>query len=1728
MHSHQLTLRARINQIDYTLPKTGPLDNSTLPRAPTIRVFGKSDLGEKVCVHVHQVYPYFFVDYTDHTSAEKVNRYIARLTQSLNYAIALSLKREPNSPNSRFIRAIVLVKGVHFYGFHSSYSPFLKIHIVDPAFVSRAVTILRSGTVMQTRFRVYESHLSYLLQFMCDFGLYGCGWIELGEVWQRGQSDNNDDDLSDETRDYASRTFKSSPYYRESRMPLELDVAAHQILNRHRLNARNAHHELKIPAPPQPSEPLVISVRELWEDERRRRATKGLSPTPSIPKDLSERSRGVGGDWVAEARYWEEIRKRIEREREKEAPTIQDVGWQTWVMTTFESIEALWEKEWKTWKPSSQRSRTNDHNTERSDDNPYAISSGESDQYIPQAEVKAEVDETILSSQDLAQSDTDAANWDAFEAEAPDVDESPEREGVPEYQSQPGTPLTKSNLDETPSSTPGSRSNPFQQAWFKLAGRTPAKLSFEDSTPRGHGTGKNPMTLRPILDPAPDNPFLDRSLLDLPSREPPSELTLQLLQAQKTVEEPVKQSTDAHVGLTRSSLEWKTVPSLHGTPSNSDEDQLRTPPSRRLELGNKRGFHYAASESPSDVDLPRKRQKLCTDTDDTPIEDVFPAVQLTVRRQPHTDSLSVATLSQQLSNMSHCYEYSVKPPSVADIVSSFDAHGLPSKIYQAPFYSRESDAPERPREFAGLVYNLKGGTGVFTLEEWIPEVHEQSLDDEMDFTPHFSHSHLHNANIWGWEYAGIPPSTKVVREWLSGEGATVPELNRTPKRPSQIEGPTQLNPYGLKGSLSTRHGESTREKGNMEVLSLEVFAPSRDQKLPDARQDAIVAVFWAFHNTDMQANDSNFSSICRSGVIVVRNKQLHERKLRNCNLDVVDDELGLLNRIVDVVHELDPDVLVGWDVQVGSWGYLDARGKTYDFDLQEELSRAPSRSSPGGFDQWGMRTMSTFKVAGRHVLNLWRIIRAEQSFTSYSFEHAAFQLLHRRTPWYHHSVLTSWYFSDTPEHVSRLLHYLSTRTLMVLEILDVSETITKNAEFARVFGIDFYSVLSRGSQFKVESFMFRIAKPESFVLLSPSKQDVGKQNAAECMPLIMEPLSAFYSSPLVVLDFQSLYPSIMIAYNYCYSTCVGRVVDFKGQNKFGVTNLRQPPGLLDKLKDHINVAPNGMIYVKPEVRKGLLGRMLTELLDTRVMVKQAMKSAKGDKALHRVLDARQLGLKFIANVTYGYTSATFSGRMPAVEIADSIVQSGRETLEKAIHLIDSTKKWGAKVVYGDTDSLFIYLKGRTKEQAFRIGNEIANTITAMNPAPIKLKFEKVYLPCVLMAKKRYVGFKYENPDDKEPAFDAKGIETVRRDGVPAQQKMVENCLKILFRTQDLSRVKDYCTESWSRILENKVSVQDFIFAKEVKMGTYSDKAPPPPGVAVAARRMVEDKGYEPQYGERLPYVIVRGEPLQRLVDRAVSPLEVLNDSHKRIDAAYYISRVLIPPLERIFNLLGADVRSWYDEMPRTLLAEQPDLTMLSPRKAKEYVEAADRFNIDEHFLNSRCLTCGSLTLAGKESAFSWIQNKLSRYAGVCGICRRKPQVTISRLLARIRDVETRMKNLQTICTSCASTPAAEAIHCESLDCPWLFARKKAEHKLEELESIEDFIEEVQDAARSDVSDGEDNEAIQTFWEDSDAEGGEDSEEGVMIHWDYEESDLDSDAENGEFREVYQADQADSS
>ena len=87
---------------------------------------------------------------------------------------------------------------------------------------------------------------------------------------------------------------------------------------------------------------------------------------------------------------------------------------------------------------------------------------------------------------------------------------------------------------------------------------------------------------------------------------------------------------------------------------------------------------------------------------------------------------------------------------------------------------------------------------------------------------------------------------------------------------------------------------------------------------------------------------------------------------------------------------------------------------------------------------------------------------------------------------------------------------------------------------------------------------------------------------------------------------------------------------------------------------------------------------------------------------------------------------------------------------------------------------------------------------------------------MLQTKKRYVGFMYETPDQKEPVYDAKGIETVRRDSCQAVSKVLERSIKILFQSRDVSSVKSYVQQQCQKMMEGTVSLQDCIFAKEFR------------------------------------------------------------------------------------------------------------------------------------------------------------------------------------------------------------------------------------------------------------------------------------------------------------------------
>lgn len=689
----------------------------------------------------------------------------------------------------------------------------------------------------------------------------------------------------------------------------------------------------------------------------------------------------------------------------------------------------------------------------------------------------------------------------------------------------------------------------------------------------------------------------------------------------------------------------------------------------------------------------------------------------------------------------------------------------------------------------------------------------------------------------------------------------------------------------------------------------------------------------------------------------------------------VPDEHALIEALVSAVRAYDPAIVLGFDVQSGSLGYLTERAAVLGgvhANLLRSLSRTPLHEPPGALrdDEYGRDHGAGIWCTGRVVLNFWRILRGEIKLTSYTYEAAMMAVLKRRVPDVHRRTLAAWWAS--PRSRWRTVDDVASRTRGCLLMCAQLDLVGRTSELARVFGIDFNSVLIRGSQYRVESMMLRLAHSQNFLALSPDKSMLVSSEAPTCIALVMEPQSGFYTSPVVVLDFQSLYPSQVIAYNLCYSTCLGRAPQGPARSlagvrrKFGVTELALQPGVVPELVEAVHIAPNGALFAPPAVRPGVLPRLLSEILETRVMVKAALKTAPSSaRVLQRCLTARQLGLKLIANVTYGYTAANFSGRMPLTDLADAIVSSGRATLLRAIAMVNAHPAWRAEVVYGDTDSMFVSLPGRSRAEAFRIGAEIAAAVTAANPKPVKLQMEKVYQPCILASKKRYVGMAYSSPAQAVPAFDAKGIETVRRDNCGIVCKTLERALRLLFASRDLSTVRAYLQRQWAKVLAGRVSVADAIIAKEVRLGTYAAErgggavAPGkvPPGAVVAQRLLARDPRATARYGRRVPYVVCEGAANTPLYDLVQSPHDFLNaPGHFRLRGRYYADQT-VNALKRLINLAGGAVDQWFHDMRRATsrrtLPAPP--TAIGAQRAQDHALGhAGRTTITEFYASDQC------------------------------------------------------------------------------------------------------------------------------------------------------------------------------
>jgi len=422
--------------------------------------------------------------------------------------------------------------------------------------------------------------------------------------------------------------------------------------------------------------------------------------------------------------------------------------------------------------------------------------------------------------------------------------------------------------------------------------------------------------------------------------------------------------------------------------------------------------------------------------------------------------------------------------------------------------------------------------------------------------------------------------------------------------------------------------------------------------------------------------------------------------------------------------------------------------------------------------------------------------------------------------------------------------------------------------------------------------------------------------------VVITPRPGWYdeNSFVTCLDFASLYPSIMRWKNMCYSTIVHPDVIEQNGLEENVDYYRIRKVVVDDA-DNIQLplpsARSDVCFLTEKRRPGILPIILQTLLAARKRAKKDMKTAP---TAHRrkIANGRQLALKVVCNSLYGFTG-TWYGYLPEQRIASSVTETGR-------HLALLTKKLceenyaGCKCVYGDTDSVFMQvpkqlLSLRAQTDKLQAVQEVAALSEEMaafcdksycnnTDGIINLEFEKIYSPFLLLKKKRYVGYKYEEGKLAKPCIDFKGIELTRRDSCGLTKKWMRDILPMIFIQNSVAAARAYIEANLKGVYAGTLPIDIFVSSKQLskKPSEYKNK----PEHVVLAERLMKNPVHRISIGDRIHFVIRAGFRGEKIRDRAVLPIDI-EEGRCVLDLDYYTEKKLHVPLRGLLSHVIKDI-----------------------------------------------------------------------------------------------------------------------------------------------------------------------------------------------------------------------------
>jgi DNA polymerase elongation subunit (family B) len=497
-----------------------------------------------------------------------------------------------------------------------------------------------------------------------------------------------------------------------------------------------------------------------------------------------------------------------------------------------------------------------------------------------------------------------------------------------------------------------------------------------------------------------------------------------------------------------------------------------------------------------------------------------------------------------------------------------------------------------------------------------------------------------------------------------------------------------------------------------------------------------------------------------------------------------DNEIDMLKSFAQLIIDLDPDIITGYNIFGFDFKYIIDR-MTIKKEKWPVMGRILNKYATQKDIEWssgayGIQFMTYLDMPGRMVLDMMKIIKREMKYDNYDLGSVSTELLGKTK----HDISAKEMFiiyeqlikaksKDEVEaavnNMTRVAKYCIQDSELVIDLFEKTNTWIGLTELSNIVGVNMFDLFTRGQQVRCISQMYDNAHKKNIILETRDLQVKGFKGALVC-----EPETGIHPRTMC-LDFQSLYPSIIMAFNLCFTTLIPEnQIDFYDPSEYETIECDEIENYEEEsddesdddnpFKEKKKIRKEDQVIIKKKYyfwkgEKGVLPSMVEELVSQRRAVRGLQKSLVEETLEWLILEKRQLALKVSANSIFGFLG-TKKGLYPLPEVASSITSKGRQLILKCYDYLRTN--YNAKIIYGDTDSVMFSVPTiKTNEETIEFGYKMQEEVSSLFKKPLFTEFEKCGTMLCMM-KKKYV---FWTIDKKTAQLSTKTKYLVKKDGV---------------------------------------------------------------------------------------------------------------------------------------------------------------------------------------------------------------------------------------------------------------------------------------------------------------------------------------------------------------------------